>query len=310
MRIVYDYKALARYDVNLSEVNYIIEAALVGKEVGDYFEYDWKFPIIVRIEEDIQRTSAQIERIPIPLKSGGTIPLGYVAKIKEEEKVTSIARSNSFRYAGLAINLKDRDVQSFVREARQKLNLKTLGLSSDFDISWEGQYKNLEKAQLRLAVIIPMILGLIFYLLYLAFHSIKQVIIVFSGIPFALSGGILALHIAGINFSISAAVGFIALMGIAILNGLVLINFINELIAKGEKITAALFQAIEIRLRPVLMTALVASLGFLPMAINTSIGAEVQRPLAIVVIGGVFTSTILTILILPVLFALFYKDEK
>ncbi len=310
MTILYDYAALARYDIDLNEVNSIIETALAGKEVGDYFENDWKYPIIVRFDDELKKTPAQIEKIPVPVKGGGTIPLGYVAKIREEEKVTSIARSNSYRYAGVAINLKDRDPLSFIKDAQQKVNLQTLGLSSDFDISWEGQFKNLRQAQIRLAVVVPLILGIIFYLLYLTFHSVTQALLVFTGIPLALSGGIIALHVTGIHFSISAAVGFIALMGIAVLNGLVLISFINGLMQEKVPLKEALQRAIEIRLRPILMTALVASLGFLPMAVNTGVGAEMQRPLAVVVMGGIITSTFLTLVIMPALIIMFNKQGK
>jgi cobalt-zinc-cadmium resistance protein CzcA len=243
----------------------------------------------------------EISNIPVTLPEGGTIPLSKLADLNIEEKVTAIARSEGSRYAGIAMNLEDRDIVSFVNEAKEKLQDR-LEIPEGFRLYWGGQFKNLERAKRKLMIIVPITLFIVFVLINQVFGSFRQTILVYLSIPFAITGGIFSLYLRGMTFSVSAAVGFIALAGIAILNGVVLVTFFNQLRQEDKSIVEAVRLGALIRLRPVIMTALVASLGFLPMAMNTGIGAEVQRPLATVVIGGLISSTLLTLLILPTLY--------
>ncbi|HQQ52050.1 MAG TPA: efflux RND transporter permease subunit, partial [Spirochaetota bacterium] len=225
-----------------------------------------------------------IAKIPVGLPDGGTIPINTIAKIEQKKQITTIARTRAKRYAAVSINIKNRDTQSFVDEAKEKI--KKLAIPKGYQLNWGGQFKNLESARTRLLVIIPIVLAVIFIILIRTFRSITQTLLVFNSIPFALTGGVIFIYLRNIPLSVSAGIGFIALIGIAILNGMVLVNFFNQLRQEGMKLEKAVHEATMIRLRPVLMTALVASLGFIPMAYNTGIGAEVQRPLATVVIGG------------------------
>lgn len=297
-----DYEKMARYGVSLKEVNGILESSMSGKEVGSYYQEDRRFPIMVHLDEGLRNNIKEIAKVPVGLESGGTIPLSAVTEIKQHDVVTTVARSSSRRYSSIAINLKDRDVGSFVAEA-QKVVADKLKLEPGYELSWGGQFKNLEKAKARLMVIIPITLLVIFILLLRSFGTLRHALLVFSAIPFAMVGGVFSLYLRGINFSVSAAIGFIALAGIATLNSMVMVNFFNQLRAEGASIADTVFRGALTRLRPVAMTALVASLGFIPMALNTGTGAEVQRPLATVVIGGLLTSTILTLVLVPVIYS-------
>jgi cobalt-zinc-cadmium resistance protein CzcA len=296
-----DFEKIARYGVGISLVNEILETTMAGKEVGSFYEYDWRFPIVVRLMETHRNNIQEISNIPVTLPEGGTIPLSKLADLNIEEKVTAIARSEGSRYAGIAMNLEDRDIVSFVNEAKEKLQDR-LEIPEGFRLYWGGQFKNLERAKRKLMIIVPITLFIVFVLINQVFGSFRQTILVYLSIPFAITGGIFSLYLRGMTFSVSAAVGFIALAGIAILNGVVLVTFFNQLRQEDKSIVEAVRLGALIRLRPVIMTALVASLGFLPMAMNTGIGAEVQRPLATVVIGGLISSTLLTLLILPTLY--------
>jgi len=244
--------------------------------------------------------------LPVDLPDGGVVPLSDVASLQLMEQVTTISRINSRRYSSLAIYIQDRDIESVVEEADQRIR-KELDLPEDFSIEWAGQYKNLQRARLRILTIIPLTLILIFLLLYQSLKNLRQALLVLSCIPMAISGGILLLWLRDIPFSVSAAVGMIALSGIAILNGTVLVNFFNDLRREGHSVLDSVFRGTLIRLRPVLMTGLVAGLGFIPMAFNTGTGAEVQRPLATVVVGGLITATILTLFVVP---SLYYRLER
>lgn len=296
-----DYEKLARYGLSLRDVNGVLESAMSGKEVGSYYEADRRFPIILHLPENLRDDLSQIAAVPVSLPEGGTIPLSSVAKITEHDQVTTVARSGVKRYSALSIYLKDRDIGSFVAEAKDRIG-KELNLPSDYRIEWGGQFKNLERARKTLLVIIPITLIIILLLLIKSFGTLRHALLVFSAIPFAVVGGVFALYVRGINFSVSAAVGFIALAGIATLNSMVMVSFFNQLRAKGMGLAQTVRDGALLRLRPVAMTALVASLGFLPMALNTGMGAEVQRPLATVVIGGLFTSTILTLIVVPAVY--------
>ncbi|MCX8123052.1 MAG: CusA/CzcA family heavy metal efflux RND transporter [Spirochaetes bacterium] len=298
--VVLNYDKISRYGVNVNDVNSAFSIAMSGMQVGYLYDADKRFPIVVRISDRYRNNIANIAKIPVGLPDGGTIPIGTIASVEPKQQITTIARTRGQRYAAVSINLKNRDTQSFVNEAKEKV--KALNIPSGYILHWGGQFKNLESARFRLLIIIPVVLAIIFIILIRTFKSITQTLLVFNSIPFALTGGIIFIYVRGIPLSVSAGIGFIALIGIAILNGMVLVNFFNQLRAQGMKLEKAVYEGTLIRLKPVLMTALVASLGFVPMAFNTGIGAEVQRPLATVVIGGLVSSTILTLLLLPALY--------
>ncbi|MDH4199066.1 MAG: CusA/CzcA family heavy metal efflux RND transporter, partial [Spirochaetia bacterium] len=304
-----DYAKMNAYHVHAGDVNEAFQTAMSGTRVGSYYEYDWSFPVIVKMAEQYRDNFHEIARIPIALPEPGSIPLGSVANLEVTEDVVAIARGNGRRYAGVAINLEGRDTLSFVNEAKTKIK-DELKLTEGYSTVWGGQFKNLERARNKLMVVIPVVLAIIFFLLYQNFGSFKQTMLIYLGIPFAATGGVFFLFFRDIHFSVSASIGFITLGGIAILNGMVLVTFINQLRESGKSLKEAVVEGALTRLRPVIMTALVASLGFLPMALNTGIGAEVQRPLATVVIGGLVSSTILTLLLLPMLYLWMEKDKK
>lgn len=262
---------------------------------------DRRFPIILHLAEELRENPKNIENIPVGLPEGGSVPLRAIASFDQSEQVTTIARSYLKRYAALSIFLKNRDVASSISEAKKKIESE-LKLEKGYTIDWRGQFKNLEKERLRFLLIVPITLLIIFMILLKIFESIRLTLLIYSSIPLAVTGGILSLFVRGISFSISAGIGFIALLGIAILNSMVLVDFINQQRTKGSSVKDAVMFGATARLRPVIMTALVAGLGFLPMALNTGMGAEVQRPLATVVIGGLISSTLLTLVLLPSLY--------
>lgn len=292
-----DFDQLARYGISIDQVNKTVSFAFAGYEVGSFIENNIKFPVIVHLDESLRNDPKQIPQLPIELPQGGTIPLNKVVNVKEEEKITTIARNWGRRYSAISINVSGRDIGSLVAEAKAKID-KGLGILPGYETHWGGQFKNMERANARLMVIVPLTLLAVFVVLLRVFGALGPALLVFSSVPFAGVGGVFALWIRGLNFSVSAGVGFIALIGIALLNSLVLINvFLHE--DQNLSIDEQVKEGTLSRLRPVLMTALVAGLGFIPMAFNTGLGAEVQRPLATVVIGGLVTSTFLTLVLLP-----------
>ncbi|MBV6493334.1 MAG: Cobalt-zinc-cadmium resistance protein CzcA [Turneriella sp.] len=296
------------YGIPLQDANETLETAMVGRSVGSYYEEDWRFRVDVIIADEMRRDLNLIRKIPVALPEGGNITFGDIAEFKFTENVTAIARSALTRYAGIAIYLKGRDTQSFVEEAQKRV-AKEIHLPPMYRLQWGGQFRNLERARNKLIVIVPLVLAAILFLIYRVFTSVKETFLIFLTIPFAWTGGILALYLSKLSFSVSAAVGFIALSGIAVLNGLVEVSYINQLIKEGHPILEAVKLGAKGRLRPVLMTALVAGLGFLPMVINTGIGAEVQRPLAVVVLGGLLSATFMTIFVLPALYYFLGKKK-
>ena len=293
---------MMRYNVHASEVNKVVAAALGGANVGTLFEGSRRFDIVIRMPEEQREKLEQLDRLPLRTSDGGLIPLGKVANLVMAERVSTINREAAQRRAALLVNLRGRDLQSWVNEAQEKLAAQ-VKLPEGYYFEFGGQFKNLQAARARLAVVVPLVLALIFVLVLGAFGSFKQALIIYSGIPLAVTGGVFALMLRGLPFSISAGVGFIALSGVAVLNGVVLITYFNQLREEGRGVLDSVREGALTRLRPVLMTALVASLGFVPMALATGAGAEVQRPLATVVIGGILSSTFLTLLLLPVLYA-------
>jgi cobalt-zinc-cadmium resistance protein CzcA len=307
---------LARYGLSVSVVQSIVGTAVGGSEAGQIQEGDRRFDLVVRLADALRSDPEKIGSLPVPLphrheeaddakaedRHPAFIPLSTVAKCEVTQGLNQISRDNGKRRIVVQCNVRGRDIGSFVEEAQAKI--AELSLPAGSWLEWGGQFENLIAARQRLLVVVPACLFLILVLLFSTFHSLKYALLVFSGVPLALSGGVVALWLRGIPFSISAAVGFIALSGVAVLNGLVMVTFINQLRAAGEPLEAAIIRGSLTRLRPVLMTALVASLGFVPMALATGTGAEVQRPLATVVIGGIVSSTILTLVVLPALYRL------
>jgi cobalt-zinc-cadmium resistance protein CzcA len=302
-----DFDKLAKYGITIDEVNKAVEFSLAGREVGSFIENNLKFPIVVHLDESLRDDPGIISKLPIELPQGGTIPLGNIVHVKEEEKVTTIARSWGNRYSAISINVSGRDIGSLVKEAKEKIE-KNLGLLPGYETHWGGQFKNMERANARLMLIVPLTLGAVFLVLLRVLGGLGPALLVFSSVPFAGVGGIFALWIRDLNFSVSAGVGFIALIGIALLNSLVLMNVLLHR-KDSQSVEEQVREGTLSRLRPVLMTALVAGLGFVPMAINTGLGAEVQRPLATVVIGGLLTSTFLTLVLLPSAFLLWKKHQ-
>jgi len=307
LQIKPDRAAIARYGLNVEDVNDMVESVVAGKEAGQVYEGEQRFNLVVRLNEDSGKNVDTIKNLLLTAPNGSRVPLSQVAEIKLVEGAAQISREDTRRRIGVELNVRGRDIGSFVEEAQAKIE-KEVQLPPGYYLKWGGTFENLQRASERLLIVVPIALFLIFVLLYTTFNSIKQALLIYTGIPFAIVGGIVALAVRGMPFSISAGVGFIALFGVAVLNGVVMVSFINHLREEGMSVLDAVREGAETRLRPVLMTALVASLGFIPMAIATSSGAEVQRPLATVVIGGLITSTLLTLLILPTLYAWFERD--
>jgi heavy metal efflux system protein len=293
--------ALARYNLDTADINAAIETAFAGTEVGHFVDGNRRVPVVVRLPEEARADMAAIGRLPVGTHEGGLLTLQQVADVKDTLQVSTIVRENSQRRVGVLVSVRDRDLASYVEDARAKIAAR-LKLPEGYQIEFGGQFENLVAAKRRLVVVVPLALGVIFFLITLSFGSVRQAVLVFLSVPLAATGGVVALWIRDMPFTISAAVGFIALSGIAVLNGIMLISFINQLRAQGRPVRAAVVEGTLTRLRPKLMTALVASVGFVPMAFSTGAGAEVQRPLATVVIGGVITSSFLTLLVLPLLY--------
>ncbi|XYH93676.1 efflux RND transporter permease subunit [Sorangium sp. So ce1128] len=323
-----DRDAAARYGLNIDDVQAVVEAAVGGISAGEVFEGDKRFELVVRLPDAIRGDIRALQNLPVPLPKADAperatrtvavterveqrtafVPLGSVAKIAIEEGPNQVSRENGKRRVVVQANVRGRDLGSFVADAQQRIDAE-VKLPPGYWTAWGGQFENLIAARQRLALVVPAALGLIFGLLFLSFGTLKNALLIFTGVPLALTGGIFALWIRGLPVSISAAVGFIALSGVAVLNGLVIVTFIENMRQQGESLDDAVFHGSIARLRPVLMTALVAALGFVPMALATGTGSEVQRPLATVVIGGIISSTALTLLILPTLYRLFHARE-
>ncbi|MBL9219392.1 MAG: efflux RND transporter permease subunit [Opitutaceae bacterium] len=307
LQVVVNRAAMARYNVHADEVNKVIGTAFAGTEAGVLVDGNRRFPIITRLPESARQDFANVANLPVRTSDGGFIALGQVAEVSVTESVNTISREAFQRRMAIQVNLRGRDVQSFVQEAQAKISAG-VKMPEGYFVEYGGAFKNLQEARARLMVVVPMALLLIFLLIFMAFSSVRQAFIVYTGIPLAVTGGIFALWLRDLPFSISAAVGFIALSGVAVLNGVMMISFINQLREEGKSVREAVIEGALTRLRPVLMTALVASLGFVPMALAHGSGAEVQRPLATVVIGGIITATFLTLVLLPTLYCWFERD--
>lgn len=306
LNIYFDRDAIARYGLNISDVQQVVEIAIGGKAATEIFEGQARFDVVVRYPENKRSDIQSIENSLVHLPSGGNIPLSEVAKIVAEEGPVQVSREFGQRRIVIECNVRGTDIGSFVADAKKSIESK-VKLPAGYYITWGGQFQNQESATQRLLIVVPLSMFLIFILLFTTFGNLRHSFLILLNLPFALSGGIFALLIRDLHLSVSALIGFIALFGVAVLNGVVMISYINQLLKEGHELEFAIIKGAADRLRPVLMTALVASLGFIPMALSHGTGAEVQRPLATVVIGGLMTSTLLTLFVLPILYSIFEK---
>lgn len=307
LEIRIDRQSIARVGVNVADIQEWVETTLGGRSLGQIVEGDKRFEVTVRLSEEMRNNVDGIKALPIAMPGGGSVPLSSLATFVTAPAPAQISREHGRRRVVVQCNVRGRDLGSFVEEAKA-VTQKNVKLSEGYYLEWGGQFENLQRAKARLTLVVPIALGLIFVLLFSTFGSLRQALLIFTGVPLAVTGGIVALWLRGLPFSISAGVGFIALSGVAVLNGVVMVSAINHLRAQGKTVFVAVHEGAAERLRPVLMTALVAALGFIPMALNTGIGAEVQRPLATVVIGGILSSTLLTLIVLPLLYVWFERD--
>ncbi len=301
LEIIVNRDALRRYNLHAADVNRTIATALAGETVGLGYDGDRRREIVVRLKGELRDRIEAIRALPVRVGEHGLVALEKVAEFRTVSSVDPIVREDGHRRVALMVNLRGRDVEGFVKEAQQKIAAQ-VPMPEGYTLEFGGQFKNLQEARLRLMFVVPVTLVMIFLLVFMAFGSLRQAFVIYTGVPLAVTGGVLTLWARGMPFSISAAVGFIALSGVAVLNGVVMISYINDLREQGRNLRDAVVQGAMTRLRPVLMTAFVASLGFVPMALATGPGAEVQRPLATVVIGGIISSTFLTLALLPVLY--------
>ncbi len=304
IRITVDRTRLARYGMNAADVLDAVEATRVGKVVGTIFEGRRRFDLVVRLPEAAIASPTVLANLPVGNHEGRYVPLAQVAEVRLDTGPAQVSRQNVQRRLVVECNVRGRDLGSFVQDAQEKIG-QTVRLPTGYYIEWGGEFEQLQEARRRLAVVVPLTLLVIFLLLYVAFGAVRPAFLIFLNVPLAATGGVFALLVRGLPFSISAAVGFIALFGIAVLNGVVLVSYVNQRRQKGRSLEDAIVEGARTRLRPVLMTAMVAGFGFVPMAVATSMGAEVQRPLATVVIGGLITSTLLTLLVLPSIYRWF-----
>lgn len=309
LRVTYDRQKLAQHGLKVSALNQLLRSSFAGDVAGQVYEGERRYDLVLRLDSLHRVGLGNLQDLYVDAPGNQKIPLDEVAQVSYQNAPIQISRDDARRRINLGINVRGRDVQSLVQDIQGRL-ATGLQLPPGYSLTYGGQFENLNHALQRLKVAVPVALGLIFLLLYLSSRSIKQALLIFTGVPLATIGGVLALWLRGMPFSISAGVGFIALFGVAVLNGIVLLASLNELAPTVASVRERVLRAVEERFRPVLLTASVASLGFLPMALSTSAGAEVQKPLATVVIGGLITATLLTLVVLPVLYSLFTKDGE
>jgi cobalt-zinc-cadmium resistance protein CzcA len=298
-----DRSELARYGLNVADVRDVVESTVGGRWATEIIEGRKRFAVIMRLPEAVHRDRQALGNLLLKAPDGELVPLGRVADIQQLRSPEIVNRENGQRRIVVQANVRGRDLGSFVSDAKREIE-NSVPLPPGYYYRWGGQFENQQRAMARLAIVVPVVIVVIFALLFASFNSVKQALLILLNVPFASVGGIAALWLRDMNLNLSAAVGFVALFGVAVLNGVVMVSSINRLTREGWTIEKAVKEGAVSRLRPVLMTALVASLGFVPMALATSAGAEVQRPLATVVIGGLLTSTLLTLVVLPSLFSI------
>jgi cobalt-zinc-cadmium resistance protein CzcA len=309
LSVIPNRTALGRYGLNVADLQDWVSAAIGGESAGIIYEGDRRFELVVRLPETTRRDIDRLKFLPVPLPNGDYVPLEEVATLDISPAPAQISRENGKRRIVVTANVRGRDLGSFVNEVQASIR-ENANIPPGYWLDYGGTFEQLESASQRLSIVVPLTLLVILGILVMAFASLKDALIIFSGVPLALTGGVLSLYLRDMPLSISAGIGFIALSGVAVLNGLVMLAFIRQLWHETGQLTESIIEGAMIRLRPVLMTALVASLGFVPMALNTGTGAEVQRPLATVVIGGIISSTILTLLVLPVLYQWVHRRDK
>jgi cobalt-zinc-cadmium resistance protein CzcA len=307
IQIRVDRARAARYGLNVADVQDVIESALGGKAVTQVWEGEQRFAVAVRLKEE-ERTLTRMQSLLVATSGGAYVPLSEVASFRTVGGMMNIARENGKRVLAIGVFIRGRDMGGVVSDMQQRV-ASNVRLQEGYTVTWSGEFENQERAMKRLAVIVPVSILIIFLLLFDAFKSFPSALVIIANIPFSVIGGILALWITGIYLSVSAAIGFIALFGQAVLNGVVMVTLFNQLRASGVPLEQAVREGAMTRLRTVLMTALLASLGLLPMALSTGIGSEVQKPLAVVVIGGLVTATLLVLFVLPVLYSLISKKQ-
>jgi cobalt-zinc-cadmium resistance protein CzcA len=308
LQMVIDREKIARYGINVADVQEVIESAIAGTRATTILEGFMRFDLVVRFPPETRGDPDALGSLLVRAPDGAHAPLAQLVTMTSQEGPAEVSRENGQRRVSVEVNVRGRDIGSFVEEARATVD-REVSLRPGYRLDWGGTFEHLESGRRRLMVVVPITFLVIFLLLFVVFNSLRQAALVFTGIPFAVTGGILALLLRGMNFSMSAGIGFIALFGVAVLNGVVMVTFINQLRQSGRTLGEAVLEGAETRFRPVLMTATVASLGFLPMALSTGTGAEVQRPLATVVIGGLITSTLLTLFVLPAIYSWFGAEE-
>jgi cobalt-zinc-cadmium resistance protein CzcA len=309
VEVVVDRKAIARHKINVSDINEIIETAVGGKVATTVVDGQMRFAVLVRFPEEKRGDIASIRRILVPSPEGPRVPLGQLAEIREVEAPAQISRENGMRRVVVECNIRGRDMGSFVAEVQEAIGPIMEGLPPGYFVNYGGQFENQRRAMQRLAIVVPVSILLIFLMLFSAFDSIRSALLVLLNLPFALVGGILAIFVAEINLSVSSVIGFIALFGIAVENGTVLVTFFNQLRNQGMDTIEAVKRGCELRFRPLLMTALTTLLGLTPLLFATGSGSEIQRPLATVVLGGLVSSMLLTLLVLPVLYSIVESRE-
>jgi heavy metal efflux system protein len=307
LEIQIDREKIARYGVDVSDIQEVVETAIGGKEATKVYEGQKVFGLAVRFPTSARSDVEPVKDILIPTATGALIPLGQLAKVYVEEGPAQISRESARRRIVIESNVTGRDLGGFVDEAKKRIE-ERVKLPPGYTMTWGGQFENQQRAMKRFSIVVPITICLIFFLLFSSFQSLKQALLIILNIPFALIGGILALWLGGFNLSVSASVGFIALFGVAVLNGVVMVSYFNELRREGLDVESAALRGAVLRLVPVLITASVAALGLIPLLYAQGPGSEIQKPLAAVVIGGLVTSTLLTLFVLPVLYKVFERD--
>jgi cobalt-zinc-cadmium resistance protein CzcA len=301
---VIDRLAAGRLGLSVDEIGNTLRSQIEGQQLGIVIEEGRRTPLIIRGELDVQQSPALFAALTLPLANGQSVPLSVVATLERVDGPVKVDRENGQRMVVVQSNVRDRDLVGFVDEAKAAVATQ-IKLPTGYRLTWGGQFENQQRAAARLAVVVPVALGMIFMLLFATFGSVRQAALVLTNIPFALIGGVVALWVSGEYMSVPASVGFIALLGIAVLNGVVMVSYFNQLHAEGMSITDVVFEGAKRRLRPVLMTASITAFGLLPVLFATGPGSEIQKPLAVVVTGGLISSTLLTLIMLPILYRRF-----
>jgi cobalt-zinc-cadmium resistance protein CzcA len=309
MSVLFDEQKMALYGVSTADAQAVIEMAIGGKTASILYEGERKFEIRLRYQETYRRTEDDIQRLMVPTLKGSKIPLKEIATLRKVTGPAFVYRDNNKRFIGVKFSVRERDLGSTIAEAQSKVAPILKNLPKGYSVNWTGEFENQVRATKQLGQVVPVCLIAIFIILFIMFGNAKDAGLVLANVPFAIMGGILAIHVTGINFGISAGVGFIALFGICIQNGVILISVFNKNLSTRMSLDAAIREGVKSRIRPVVMTALMAAIGLLPAAVSTGIGSETQKPLAIVVIGGLITATVLTLLIFPIIYRFFYRHN-